>query len=142
MIGITGKTGKICEHVGRIVEQKSRNEDDIISLQTGLCYSNKEIECTRDIINKLYQTVDDFKKNTVSNDDIDDLITDIRSSFELFVNNTPRFDDSKMKELEEKFAALTEKFETWQKVIENGEVEVIKPTTKSIPKLNISRKKI
>ena len=142
MIGITGKTGKICEHVEKIVEHKNRQDDEILSLQTGLCYSNKEIECTRDVINKLYQTVEEMQKNTISNADIEELITDIRASFELFVNNTPRFDDSKMKELEEKFAALTEKFETWQKVIENGEVEVIKPTTKSIPKLNISRKKI
>jgi hypothetical protein len=142
MIGITGKTGKICEHVSRIVEQKSRHEDDIISLQTGLSYSNKEIECSRDIINKLYQSVDDLQKNTVSNDDIDELITDIRTSFELFVNNTPRFDDEKFKQLEERFAALTEKFETWQALTENGEIEIIKKTTKSIPKLNISRKKI
>jgi len=58
------------------------------------------------------------------------------------VNNTPRFDDTKMKELEDRFAALSEKFETWQALTENGEVEIIKKTTKSIPKLNISRKKI
>jgi len=77
MIGITGKTGKICEHVEKIVEHKNRQDDEILSLQTGLSYSNKEIECTRDVINKLYQTVDDLKKNTVSTNDIDELITDI-----------------------------------------------------------------
>ncbi len=107
---MTIKSGKICEHVNSLVEQKSLLHSDIKELQSGLCYSNAEIEATRDIINKLYQTVDELQKNTISNSDIEELITDIRASFELFVNNTPRPDDGKMKDLEERFNVLSEKF--------------------------------
>ena len=45
MIGMT-KSGKICEHVNSLVEQKSVVNENIKELQNGLCYSNKEIECT------------------------------------------------------------------------------------------------
>ena len=135
---MTIKSGKICEHVNSLVEQKSVVNENIKELQNGLCYSNKEIECTRDIINKLYQTVDELQKNTVSNADIEELITDIRSSFELFVNNTPRPDDGKIKDLEERFNALNEKLNA----LLGEEVEVIKKTTsKGIPKLNLIKKK-
>ena len=89
-------------------------------------------------VNKLYQTVDELQKNTVSNADIEELITDIRSSFELFVNNTPRPDDGKIKDLEERFNALNEKLNA----LLGEEVEVIKKTSKAIPRLNITKKKI
>ena len=137
---MTIKSGKICEHVNSLVEKKSLLHSDIKELQTGLCYSNAEIEATRDIINKLYQTVDELQKNTISNSDIEELITDIRASFELFVNNTPRHDDTKMQALEERFNALSEKFEALGLL--SDEVEIIKKTSKAIPKLNITKRKI
>ncbi len=137
---MTIKSGKICEHVNSLVEQKSLLHSDIKELQSGLCYSNAEIEATRDITNKLYQTVDELQKNTISNSDIEELITDIRSSFELFVNNTPRHDDTKMQALEERFNALSEKFEALGLL--SDEVEIIKKTSKAIPKLNITKRKI
>jgi len=140
MIGMTIKSGKICEHVNSLVENKSLLHSDIKELQSGLCYSNAEIEATRDIINKLYQTVDELQKNTISNSDIEELITDIRASFELFVNNTPRPDDGKMKDLEERFNVLSEKFEALNLL--SDEVEIIKKTSKAIPKLNITKRKI
>jgi len=140
MIGMTIKSGKISEHVSSLVEQKSVLHSDIKELQSGLCYSNKEIEATRDTINKLYQTVDELQKNTISNSDIEELITDIRASFELFVNNTPRPDDGKMKDLEERFNVLSEKFEALNLL--SDEVEIIKKTSKAIPKLNITKRKI
>ncbi len=140
MIGMTIKSGKISEHVSSLVEQKSVLHSDIKELQSGLCYSNAEIEATRDIINKLYQTVDELQKNTISNSDIEELITDIRASFELFVNNTPRPDDGKMKDLEERFNVLSEKFEALNLL--SDEVEIIKKTSKAIPKLNITKRKI
>ena len=133
---MTIKSGKICEHVSSLVENKSVVHSDIKELQSGLCYSNAEIEATRDIINKLYQTVDELQKNTISNSDIEELITDIRASFELFVNNTPRPDDGKMKDLEERFNVLSEKFEALNLL--SDEVEIIKKTSKAIPKLNLS----
>ena len=88
----------------------------------------------------LYQTVDELQKNTISNSDIEELITDIRASFELFVNNTPRPDDGKMKDLEERFNVLSEKFEALNLL--SDEVEIIKKTSKAIPKLNITKRKI
>ncbi len=132
------KSSKICEHVCSLVENKSLLHNDIKELQSVLCYSNKEIECTRDIINTLYKTVDELQKNTVSNADIEELITDIRSSFELFVNNTPRHDDTKMQDLELRLNALSEKLNA----LLGEEVEVIKKTSKAIPRLNITKKKI
>ena len=141
MIGLAIKSSRICEHVNNLVEHKSVMNENIKELQTAICCSDKEIEASRVVLDKLYADVDALKKSVVSNDDIEELVIDIRSSFELFVNNTPRHDDVKLKNLEERFNALNEKFEALG-LGEEVEVEVIKKSSsRGIPKLNLVKKK-
>ena len=89
---------------------------------------------------EMQNLITEMKKECVNINDIDELITDIRNSFELFINNntTPR-----QNELEKRLTELESKFNT---VFNNNNIEILheddKQTKKSsrVPKLEIKKK--
>jgi len=83
------------------------------------------------------EEVKTYFNTVVSMDDLNVLVQDIKSSFELFVNNTPRNHD----DFESRIKALEEKLSKFEIIQTN--VEATQPTTikKEIPKLNLEKKK-
>ena len=74
----------------------------------------------------------------INADQIDELITDIRTSFELYINSTPRQDNEKLTFLEQQITNLQTQFIDLG--LGSDEVQIIKNKSKSIPKLNIVKK--
>ena len=93
-----------------------------------------------DEIHDLQNQITELKEqinNSINADQIDELITDIRTSFELYINSTPRQDNEKLTFLEQQITNLQTQF------IDLGlgdDVQIIKNKSKSIPKLNIVKK--
>jgi len=75
----------------------------------------------------------------VSIDDLNILVQDIKQSFELFVNNTPR--DNKNEELEIRLKTLEEKLNKIEIIQTSCDNENITTNKKAIPKLNLEKKK-
>ena len=149
MIGLTGKSGKICEHVSELVSHKNSVTCDISNLKTIVNKQQEKSESEGILIAKLDDEIHDLQNqitelreqinNSINADQIDELITDIRTSFELYINSTPRQDDEKLKFLELQITNLQTQF------IDLGlgdDVQIIKNKSKSIPKLNISKRKV
>ena len=147
MIGLTGKSGKICEHVSELVSHKNSVTCDIVNLKTIINKHQEKIESASFLIAKLDDEIHDLQNQiielreqistAINADQIDELITDIRTSFELYINSTPRQDDEKLKFLEQEITNLKTQFEDLGL---GDDVQIIKNKSKSIPKLNIVKK--
>ena len=110
MIGLHNKSGVISSHVSELVSHKNSVTCDISYLKTNINQIQEKIESEGILIAKLDDEIHDLQNqitelkeqinNSINADQIDELITDIRSSFELYINSTPRQDDEKLKFLE------------------------------------------
>ena len=148
MIGLTGKSGKICEHVSELVSHKNSVTCDISNLKTNINNHQEKIEADSILIAKLDEQINDLQNqiielreqinNSINADQIDELITDIRTSFELYINSTPRQDNEKLTFLEQQITNLQTQFIDLG--LGSDEVQIIKNKSKSIPKLNIVKK--
>ena len=147
MIGLTGKSGKICEHVSELVSHKNSVTCDISNLKTIINKHQEKIESASFLIAKLDDEIHDLQNqiielreqinNSINADQNDELITDIRTSFELYINSTPRQDDEKLKFLELQITNLQTQFTDLGL---GDDVQIIKNKSKAIPKLNIVKK--
>ena len=140
MIGLHGKSGKICEHVSNLIETKNTLSGDIDNIKNNICASNDEIAKAKSDLESIQADIELLKivsKNSINHDEIDELISDIRNSFEIYINQTPRTcDDNRFLTLEKRLSEIDNKF---NELI--GDVEIIKPTTRSIPKINLQPRK-
>ena len=140
MIGLHGKSGKICEHVSNLIETKNTLSGDIDNIKNNICASNDEIAKAKSDLESIRADIELLKivsKNSINHDEIDELISDIRNSFEIYINQTPRTcDDNRFLTLEKRLSEIDNKF---NELI--GDVEIIKPTTRSIPKINLQPRK-
>ena len=149
MIGLTGKTGVISSHVSELVSHKNSVTCDISDLKTNINKIQEKIESEGILIAKLDEQINDLQNqitelkeqinNSINADQIDELITDIRTSFELYINSTPRQDNEKLTFLEQQITNLQTQFIDLG--LGSDEVQIIKNKSKSIPKLNISKRK-
>ena len=140
MIGLHGKSGKICDHVNSLIETKNTLSGDIDNIKNNICASNDEIAKAKSDLESIRADIELLKivsKNSINHDEIDELISDISNSFEIYINQTPRTcDDNRFLTLEKRLSEIDNKF---NELI--GDVEIIKPTTRSIPKINLQPRK-
>lgn len=144
---------KISEHVAGIVQNRDQMLNELntlkVKLNEELNTSKKEYEQSKTELTGILKDVEEIKtrfNNTVSNEDLIELVEDIRASFELYLNATPRDKDKelelKLMDMEKRLTELNTKMEA---VFGSNEVEVIqnvvKSSSKSVPKLNIKPKK-
>ncbi len=140
MIGLHGKSGKICEHVSNLIETKNTLSCDIDNIKNNICASNDEIAKSKSDLESIHADIELLKivsKNAINHDEIDELISDIRNSFEIYINQTPRTDDIKFIALEKRLCEIDNKFN--ELLGENVEI-IKKDVARSIPKLNITKK--
>jgi len=138
MIGLFNEKQRITQHLNNFVENKNVMQCEIEALKVK---TNK--------INELETTVTKLKDEAINQEDLNELVQDIRTSFELFLNSnhTPRQDrvESELKNIQTQLNNLEGKIN----VLFNGKVEVIehedvkdaKKSSSKIPKLEITRKK-
>ena len=139
MIGLHGKSGKICDHVNSLIETKNTLSCDIDNIKNNICASNDEMAKAKVDLQSIHDDIEILKivsKNAINHDEIDELISDIRNSFEIYINQTPRIDDNRFLALEKRLSEINERFNDLI-----GDVEIIKPTTRSIPKINLQPRK-
>ena len=139
MIGLYNDKHKITQHLNNFVENKNVMQCEIEALKV-----------KTDKINELENAVSHLKDESINQEDLNELVQDIRTSFELFLNSnhTPRQDrvESELKDIQSQLNNLEGKmnmlFNGKVEVIENNE-EVKSDVKKSskIPKLEITRKK-
>ena len=132
-----------------MVSHKNSVTCDIVNLKTNINKHEEKIEAEAILIAKLDDEIHDLQNqitelreqinNSINADQIDELITDIRSSFELYINSTPRQDNEKLTFLEQQITNLQTQFIDLG--LGSDEVQIIKNKSKSIPKLNISKRK-
>ena len=121
---------KITDHLNNFVQNNTHTQykTDIEIIKNDLKTKTEEIQ----------NLIIEMKKECVNINDIDELITDIRSSFELFINNntTPR-----QNELEKRLIELENKFNTVFNKIEilHEDDKQIKKSSR-VPKLEIKKK--
>ena len=147
MIGLHNKSGIITSHVSDLVSHKNSVTCDIVNLKTIINKHQEKIESVSFLIAKLDDEIHDLQNQiielreqistAINADQIDELITDIRTSFELYINSTPRQDDEKLKFLELQITNLQTQFTDLGL---GDDVQIIKNKSKSIPKLNIVKK--
>jgi len=138
MIGLFNDKQKITPYLNNFVENKNVMQCEIEALKV-----------KTDKINQLENEVSHLKDESINQEDLNELVQDIRTSFELFLNSnhTPRQDkfESQLENIQSQLNNLESKIN----VLFNGKVEVIehneeiKDVKKSskIPKLEITRKK-
>ena len=122
---ITSEVGKFFEEKNQLVQKQCEIKNKIEDL-------NNELEELRVYMN-----------TCVSVDDINGLVQDIKNSFELFVNQTPRSNDDelvrRLNALEARVAEIPD-----MKIIQNVASLSVEPSPvsckKEIPKLNIRKK--
>jgi len=147
MIGLYGNDKqRISSHLSNYVQNKETMSHDIDELKQKIEGSYKE---QQEKYSKLLFDVENIKeglKTTVNVDDLNDLIDDVRNSFELFLNNTPRQNELEklLRTLEVKVNDLEARMNAF---FGNGEVELItvENTQKEVkkckvPKLDIKKK--
>jgi len=136
MIGLFNDKHKITQHLNNFVENKNIMQCEIEALKV-----------KTDKINELENAVSHLKDEAINQEDLNELVQDIRSSFELFLNSnhTPRQDkfESQLENIQTKLSNLEDKmnmlFNGKVEVIESQVIESVKKSSK-IPKLEISRK--
>jgi len=141
MIGLTNGQ-KITSHLEKFVQIKEQSNADLSDVKNKLCATDTKCEALSHEMTALKSSVD----KCVNNDDLNELVDDIRKSFELFLNNTPR---SKDNELENQITVLNDRLKIMEdkitSVFGSGEVEIItaevpKKLSSKIPKLEIKKK--
>ena len=148
MIGLHNKSGVISSHVSELVSHKNSVTCDISDLKTNINKQQEKIESEGILIAKLDDEIHDLQNQiielreqistAINADQIDELITDIRTSFELYINSKPRQDNEKLTFLEQHITNLQTQFIDLG--LGSDEVQIIKNKSKSIPKLNIVKK--
>jgi len=121
---------KITDHLSNYVQNNNNQyKTEIQTIKNDLKTKTEEMQ----------NLITEMKKECVNINDIDELITDIRNSFELFINttHTPR-----QNELEKRLTDLETKYNT---LFNNTNIEIIheeEKTKKSsrVPKLEIKKK--
>jgi len=122
---------KITDHLSNFVQNNNAQyKKDIEQVKNDLKTKTEEMQ----------NLITEMKKECVNINDIDELITDIRNSFELFINSntTPRQDN-----LEKRIADLENKYNT---LFNNTNIEILHEDEKQIkkssrvPKLEIKKK--
>ena len=138
MIGLHNKSGIITSHVSDLVSHKNSVTCDIVNLKTSTALLIAKLD---DEIHDLQNQILELREQistAINADQIDELITDIRTSFELYINSTPRQDDDeKLKFLEQQITNLQTQFTDLGL---GDDVQIIKNKSKAIPKLNIVKK--
>lgn len=160
MIGITqGCKHKISDHVGNLVQNREAliNELNVLKLKLSedLNKSKNDQDNVKNDMERVNKELEEIKQkfaHYVDVEQIEELITDIRQSFEIFMNTTPRQKDD---EFDNKMNAMQKQLnfmETQMKemksqmdsLFSSGEVEVIpasaKSSKKSVPKLELKKK--
>jgi len=130
MIGKTLPTN-ITSEVGRFFEEKNQIVQKQCEIKNKIEELNNELEELRVYMN-----------TCVSVDDINGLVQDIKNSFELFVNQTPRSNDDelvrRLNALEARVAEIPD-----MRIISQAQVQCESTPVsnkKEIPKLNIRKK--
>ena len=120
-----GKTYNITTDVSRFVDEKNQLQCKTMELKEKVENLKSELEDVKSLFNTV-----------VSLDDLNILVQDIKSSFEMFVTNTPRSTENEV--YEARIKALEEKLNK----IEIIQIEHNQPITvkKEIPKLNLEKK--
>ena len=130
MISLTGD--KIVNHVSRFIDSKREESQQ----------KNGELNEIRDRCGKLKSEMKDIAGKLdqyVSKDEIESLITDIRESFELFMNQTPRTKDN---ETDDKIFALQSQLDEMNNKLDAlglNNIEIV-PKKRAIPKLDVGIK--
>jgi len=142
MIGLTNGQ-KITSHLEKFVQIKEQSNADLSDVKNKLSATETKCEALSHEMIDLKSSVD----KCVNNDDLNELVDDIRNSFELFLNNTPRPKDN---ELENQIKVLNDRLKIMEdkmtSVFGSGEVEIIpaevtkKLSSSKIPKLEIKKK--
>jgi len=128
MINITGEKKSITEYLKQFVETKTDNND--VNEVRARCGKFKEQ------INELSEKVD----NCITREDMEELVADIRNSFELFLNKTPRENDTKFEERLNAFQAKIDDINFKLDALGLDQVEIL-PAKKKVPKLELALKK-
>lgn len=125
MIGKSICTNTITSDVSKFFEVKNQ-----------ITEKHKEVLQT---VEELKQQLSDIKENCVNVDDLDSLVQDIKQSFELFVNNTPR-EVCIPADLLMRLEALEQKMVNMPNIeLINTQLETNNKSSK-VPKLNIKKK--
>ena len=125
----------LSNHVRSLCETKTNAIDKFNELNAKVEQLINENQTLLNEINRLKTILENIQNSYISNIEIQDLVTDIKDSFEVFMNNTPRATPSpdlenRIKNLEEKINNSAYSFEIVEKVQE-----------RKIPKLNLQKKK-
>jgi len=154
MLGLynSQEKGKLTTHLSSFLQNKDLLNSELDEIKNKIEKNVNKYSEFNDKFNALYEEMTQIKevlKTSVNAEDLNELVNDIRNSFEMFLNNTPR-----QNQIEQEIKALQGRVEDLDKrmntLFNNGEVEVIsvensipqKELKKSskIPKLEISRK--
>jgi len=153
MIGLfnNNEKGKITQHLSTFIENKNNLNHEIDELKQKIEKNVNDYTEYHNKFNVLYDEMTSMKeclKTTVNAEDLNELVNDIRTSFEMFINSnhTPR--QNKLEETIENLRKRVDDLETRMNVFFNGEVELItvenqkevKKTSK-VPKLDIKKNK-
>jgi len=156
MIGLYNSTqekGKLTSHLSSFLQNKDALNSELDEIKNKI---EKNVNTYSEFNNKFNTLYDEMSlikeglKSTVNAEDLNELVNDIRNSFEMFLNNTPRHN-----QIEQEIKALQGRVEDLDKrmsaLFNNGEVEVISventipqkemKSKSKVPKLDITRKK-
>lgn len=146
MIGLTTNGQKITSHLANFVQIKEQSNADLSDVKNKLIATDTRLEKCEAMCNEMSALKSSVDK-CVNNDDLNELVDDIRNSFELFLNTTPR---PKENELENQMKILNDRLKIMEdkltSIFGSGEVEIItaevpkKSCSSKIPKLEIKKK--
>lgn len=137
---IADKKCLVSEDVKKICENRNVTLNELENHTKQL---KKHEEQLNECFHKMNTMVHELEKiksdceRLITEQDLDDLVVDIRNSFEMFVNSTPRpNNDVKVVELENKLMSLENKIDS----LGMNNIEIIEQPKKHIPKLNLKKK--
>ena len=136
MIGLynCNEKQKITQHLTNYVQNKEIINQEMDELKQKIENSATSCKEQSSKLEKLLSEVEQVKealKNAVNSEDLNDLVEDVRNSFELFLNNTPRQNqiEQQLKAVEQRINDLEGRTNAF---FGNGEIEFI--NTDNIPK--------
>ena len=142
MFDLTNGQQKITNHLANFVQLKDQTTVDLSDVKKKLSENDTKCESLCNEINALKTSLGEC----VNNNDINELVDDIRKSFELFLNNTPRSKDdeveNQLKILNNRLKYIEDKMSS---VFASGEIEIIsadvpRKCSSKVPKLEIKKK--
>lgn len=143
-----GHTNNIVNHVSNICESRNAYSIELNKLKEQAKSNMENLEIMKIDLQQLkseIQSFKDFENKYVTMDELNEVVNDVKNSFELFLNLTPRSDDKlehvlkNINDLEQRIQTLQQQYESIpvEFAIENTQV----PVKRNIPKLNIKTKK-